>query len=96
MGCAIERPKVDELKFTANSGYGWLTVTHDGSKIIDSEVKGSYETRVPADSGVYNITFVSVPAGYSTTYIYHNDKLVAGREKNHSSRVTITYSYTHK
>lgn len=95
-GCAKEQPPRNELKFEAKSDYGSIIVKKDGKEIYSSEVKGVWSQTVPAAPGQYEISFVSVPPGYSYTYIYHNDTLKAGKEQSHTKRVMWVINYTHK
>ena len=96
IGCAKEQPKKDLIIFTAKSEYGNATVKKDGVVIDDREIRGQYRFEVEAKPGEYELFYVSVPPGYATAYIHHNETRVAMFEQPNGSRINATLKYSHK
>ncbi len=95
-GCAKETKPKDLIIFTGNSPKGAATIFKDGVQISHENISGAYRFEIEAKAGNYEYFFVSVPPGYSTAYIHHNQTKVAMFEQSHSSRITGTLNYTHK
>lgn len=97
-GCKKEPAPVkkDEIRFEAKSEDGGVMILKDGKEIINKSFRGVWSESIPAAPGRYEINFVSVPPGFSYTYVYHNDTLKAAKEHSHSRRTMWTIYYEHK
>jgi hypothetical protein len=82
-----------DLRFVAQSGYGSLSITKNGSLVTYSQIEGRFDTTIMAYPGDYEFILSSVAPGYSWVEIYHNDTLVAKDAVTHSKRVGLKTNY---